>query len=265
MPTQLSFNLAQVLYGLPIAVLLVAASLLMLGFSELANWMGLRWRTERPEAGDAATLAGASLGILALLLAFSFSIALARYDARRAAVLDEANAIGSAANFALTLPRRSQRPIVALLRQYAAVRVGLGRPYDPSKLNRDVVESAKIQERLWQRAVAVTDAAPQSLQSYRFVNAVNDLNNVAERRITTLRVRIPLEVVIMLFGTSLVAMGFVGFHAGLSGKGRILSRVLMAVTIAALIMLIVDLDRPSRGLISVSVQPLVDALQGISN
>ena len=67
----------------------------------------------------------------------------------------------------------------------------------------------------------------------------------------------------MLIATAMVAMGFVGFQAGLGKKHLLLGRAVMSVTLAALIMLIVDLDRPSRGLITISVQPLVDALNGM--
>jgi hypothetical protein len=68
---------------------------------------------------------------------------------------------------------------------------------------------------------------------------------------------------LMLIGTAMVAMGFTGYNAGVFGATRILTTLIMSLTIALLIMLIVDLDRPFRGLIQVSVQALVDAARGI--
>jgi hypothetical protein len=112
---------------------------------------------------DIGTLTGAALGLLALLLAFSFSLALSRYDARRTLVLEEANAIGSTANFALMLPEPARKPILKMLRDYTEVRIGLGVPYDPAKLQRDIALSLQLQAALWQQAVAVSAAAPQSL------------------------------------------------------------------------------------------------------
>jgi hypothetical protein len=91
---------------------------------------------ERPE--EVTTFSASALGLLALLLAFSLSHALSRYEARRALILEEANAIGSTANFALMLPKQAQPEVIELLRRYVAVRVGLRRPYDPAKLERDV-------------------------------------------------------------------------------------------------------------------------------
>ena len=250
-------------YELSLLVLLAAAIILIAGAAQFGNWIGLRSHRAGTEETDAGTLAAAALGLLALLIAFSFSIALSRYDARREMVLEEANAIGSTANFALMLPHQAQRPILSLLRDYAAVRIGLGVPYDPRKMEKDIARSLKLQARLWQQAVSVTAAAPQSLPTYRFVASLNEMNNIHERRLTTLRNHIPVAVVLMLIGTAMVAMGFVGYHAGVAGADRLLASLLMSCTVAALIMLIIDLDRPYRGLIQVSVQPLVDAAQGI--
>ena len=166
----------------------------------------------RQRESDINTLAGAALGLLALLLAFSFSLALSRYEARRLLVLEEANAIGSTANFALMLPDPAQKPILGMLRDYAAVRTGLGMLYDPEKFQRDVRRSLELQARLWQQAVAVTAAAPQSLPSYRFVGSLNEMNNIHERRVTALNQHVPGAVMFLLVGVAMVAMGFTGYH-----------------------------------------------------
>ena len=68
-----------------------------------------------------------------------------RYDSRRNVVLEEANAIGSTANFALMLPQASQQPILSLLRDYAAVRIAFGVPFDPAKLQQDIARSLDLQ------------------------------------------------------------------------------------------------------------------------
>ena len=91
-------------FGLDMQVLYPVTIILIAGAAELGNRIGLRFRLARTENADVGTLAGASLGLLALLIAFSFSMAESRYDLRRGMVLEEANAIGSTANFALMLP-----------------------------------------------------------------------------------------------------------------------------------------------------------------
>jgi hypothetical protein len=161
------------------------------------------------------------------------------------------------------LPQPAQGPILSLLRDYTAVRITLGVPYDPLKLEQDIARSLDLQARLWQQAVAVTAANPQSLPAYRFVASLNEMNNIHERRLTALRNHVPVAVTFMLIGTAMVAMGFTGFNAGVIGARRRLITFIMCLTVALLIMMIVDLDRPYRGLIEVPVQSLVDAAQGI--
>ncbi len=246
-----------------LAVLCPVTIVLIAGAAEIGARIGLRSHRTEPEGRDIGTLTGAALGLLALLLAFSFSIALSRYDARRTMVLEEANAIGSTANFALMLPEPAQRPILSLLREYTGVRIALGTPYDPAKLQSDIARSLALQTQLWQQAVAVSAAAPQSLPAYRFVASLNEMNNIHERRITALRYKVPSAVMWMLIGIAMVAMGFTGYNAGVAGARRRAATMIMAVTVAALILLVVDLDRPARGLIQVPVQPLIDAAQGI--
>jgi hypothetical protein len=201
------------------------------------------------EKADVSTLASAALGLLALLIAFSFSMALSRYERRRDMVLEEANAIGSTANFTLMLPPSAQRPILSLLREYTAVRVALGVPYDSQKMGKDIARSLDIQARLWQQAAAVATAEPQSLPAYLFVSSLNEINNIHEKRLTALRNHVPVVVVLMLIGSAMVAMGFTGYNAGVTGAQRHLAGLIMSIMIAALIVLVIDLDRPYRGLI----------------
>jgi hypothetical protein len=251
------------LYGLDMLVLYPVTLILVAGAAELGNRIGLRLRETRTANTDVATIAAALLGLLALLIAFSFSMAESRYDKRRDLALEEAVTISSTANFALMLPQAAQEPILHLLRDYAAVRIALGVPFDPAKLEQDVARSLDLQARLWQQATVVTAANPQSLAAYRFVGSLNEMNNLHERRLTALRNHVPIAVSFMLVGMTMVAMGFTGYNTGLIGAKRRLTALIMSITVTLLIMLIVDLDRPYRGAIQVPVQALVDAAQGI--
>jgi hypothetical protein len=254
-------NVIDWMYQADLSVLYPVTALLIVGAAEIGAWLGRRGNASN--ATDISTLTGAALGLLALLLGFSFSLALSRFDARRTLVLEEANAIGSTANFALMLPETTQKPILSMLRDYTNVRIGLGVPYDPAKLERDITRSLDLQARLWKEAVAVTATAPQSLPTYRFVASLNEMNNIHESRLTALRYHVPGEVMFILIGVAKVAMGFSGYHAGgRETRGRV-ATLIMSLTVAVVIMLIVDLDRPARGFIEVSTQPLADATLGI--
>ena len=241
--------------GIALIVAIVAAA-------EIGILIGRRLSVASPDE-DAGSVANAVLGLLALLIAFTYAMALARYDARRQVVLEEANAIGSTANFALMLPQADQPPILELLRKYTKVRLDLGVPYDEGKLTQDVAKSTALLGQLWQQAVAITAAAPQSLPVYRYVGSLNETNNIAEKRITALRNHVPVIIVIMLSGTALIAMGFAGYSAGLNRVNRQVPMVIMSALLAFLIVMTQDLARPDRGAIEVSTQALMDALAGI--
>ena len=230
--------------------------------AELGILLG-RKVTTRTQSTELGTFTGASLGLLALLLGFSFSLALSRYDARRGWVLEEANAISSTANFALMLPNQSQRPILNLLREYVVIRRDLGIPYNPTKMKGDIAQSLAIQNTLWQQAVRLSDDDTRSLALHRFINSLNEMNNVHERRLTALRYHVPYAVTAILMGVAMLVIGFTGYHVGVSGARRNGSLLMMALMVTAVIMLIVDLDRPARGLIQVPVNALDDAVQGM--
>src|SRR5690348_9097131 len=124
-------------YERDLTVVYSAIIILIAGTAELGARIGRRFHRVATGGAEITTLTGAVLGLVALLLGFSFSFALSRYDARRTMVLEEANAISSTANFALMLPLPAQKPTLSLLRDYIVVRIGLGVPFDSSKLERD--------------------------------------------------------------------------------------------------------------------------------
>ena len=252
-----------ILYPVTIAIILAMAGLGGVFWYHVA-----RIRNTQSDAELGTPFTGAALGLLALLLGFSYSLALSRYDARRGWVLEEANAISSTANFALMLPIQAQRPFLNLLRRYAIVRRDLNIPFDPEKMAHDVALSVAIQTMLWQQATQLSkDISPSNMIEVfalnRFIASLNEMNNIHERRLTALRYRVPTAVTVVLVGVAMLVIAATGYHAGVTGARRHGSVVLMSVLVAIVIMMIIDLDRPTRGLIQVPTQALQDAIDGI--
>ncbi len=228
--------------------------------AEIGNRLGRGYARGRGDDADAGNVANAALGLLALLIAFTYSMALERYDLRRQAVLQEANAIGSTVHFALMLPRADQAPVIAALRDYAGLRLRLGAAGDAVAFAAEAARSGEIRADLWRRAVAAETAQPQNLGVFQFVQSLNDVNNAAEKRVAALRNHVPSAVSLMLAGTALVAMGFSGYGAGVAGVKRRFANLVMALLVSTLIALMLDLQRPGRGAIEVPTQPLQDTL-----
>ena len=94
---------------------------LFLVASEIGRWLGIR--TGARGGGDVSTLEGATLGLLALMIGFTFAMALSLFEGRREAVLSEANAIGTTALRARLLPAPHSSQILKLLSGYVQVRL----------------------------------------------------------------------------------------------------------------------------------------------
>jgi len=83
-----------------------AAVLIVVAAAEFGRWLGLSWRRRRSDAltAELLTLEGAALGLVALIIGFTFSMALTRFDARSKGVVDEANIIATTASRARAMP-----------------------------------------------------------------------------------------------------------------------------------------------------------------
>jgi drug/metabolite transporter (DMT)-like permease len=115
--------------------------------------------------------------------------------------------------------------------------------------------------RLWQQAAAVSE--PQSLPANRFINSLDEMNKIQERRLHALRYHVPNAFVLMLLAVAMITVGFTGYHSGLTQTRPRLGTLILAVTVAFVIVGLVDLDQPDRGLIREPHQALVDVAKAI--
>ena len=210
-----------------------------------------------------SSLATPSIGLLALIIGFTFSMALSRFEARRTAVLSEANAIGTAALRGEMLPEPFRSTVAPLFKEDAMIRVASGteRP-GSAKIDQAVQRSLEIQNELWRTGMAAAAANPRVVPSGLFIQALNTMIDVHEERLSAVRNQVPLVVFVLLEGIAIVAFAFEGYGLQLA---RVRSRAaiwIVAVMVGSAIMLVVDLDRPQSGFITVDQSPLLDFLGG---
>jgi hypothetical protein len=215
-------------------------------------------------SGNVATLESAVLGLLALMIAFTFAMALTRFEARRDAILNEANAIGTTALRARLLPEPHRSEVLKLLREYVTIRVDVTRRMPSrSELTAAVDQSNQLQEALWQQTKAIaaknTDVVPTGL----FIQTLNEMIDNQAKRLAVLRNRVPDTVMLALFAVATIAGAFAGYASGLDERRSRMPVYLMGLLIAGVILLIVDLDRPGVGFIDVSQQPMIDTAASI--
>jgi hypothetical protein len=219
--------------------------------------------TQKESDATVGAIVASELGLLAFMLAFSFQIVAGRFDLRRTALLNEANAIGTTYLRAAMLPHTQGAPIRQLLRDYVDIRLQAttGMPID--KVLR---RSEEIQEQLWTQAVAAAEFDTHSLPTELFIQSLNELIDLHSVRVmASLRNRMPLPVWIVLFGVGVLSFFTMGYQAGLARAGRSPATLVIALTFVAVIWLVADLDRPGEGFLHVSQDPLIDVRQMMSD
>lgn len=246
------------------AVLLIIAALL-LALAEAGFRLGLRLHTTGDVArkGQIGGIQGAVLGLLALLLGFTFAMAVDRYDTRRGLVLKEANAIGTTYLRASLLPDAHQAPVQDLLRRYVDLRLKY-QPLvdDPAKRAEGMRMSSDIEAELWKHAKEASKEAPNDITA-TFIETLNETIDVDAERIAAMRARIPGGVWLLLVMVAAFGCLTTGYGAGAEGARTMLGGLLMPMLITVVILLIFDISRPREGLIVISQQPLIELQKSI--
>jgi hypothetical protein len=256
-------QIAGPLDALPLGALFVFILAVVLLSVECGYRLGKYRRSRHEEEKEAplGTMVGATLGLLAFILAFTFGLAAARFDTRRQVLLNEANAIGTTYLRAGMLPDRAQQ-IRGLLRDYVGTRL---EAVQSGKVAEGVRRSEEIQQQVWLEAETVGQKNPNSIVVGLFVQSLNQMIDLhAERLQAGLRSRIPGAIWVGLFAVAALSLATMGYHAGLSGTRRSLAIVAVAVTFSVVIELIADLDRPQEGVLRISQQALLDVQRSMN-
>lgn len=249
--------------ALPLWALFIGILLVVLFSVEFGYRLGKYRRSRREEEKEAplGTMVGATLGLLAFVLAFTFGLAASRFDNRRQVLLDEANAIGTTYLRAGIVPERGEQ-IRGLLREYVSVRLDAVRSGD---LAEGIRRSEDIQQKVWTEAETVGNKNPNSIVVGLFVQSLNEMIDLHAKRVQAgVRSRIPGAIWVGLFSVACLSLATMGYHAGLSGTRRSLAILAVAVTFSVVIELIADLDRPFEGVLRVSQQALLDVQRSMN-
>src|SRR5512141_98285 len=240
---------------LPIWGLFVGTMLLVVASVEV----GYRWARRRQRDGTLETeapvgaMAGATLGLLAFLLAFTFGIAADAFHARKVALVNETGAIEMTYRLSSVIPEEHRAEIRTVLRDYVDERLrwANGTPDEPGRSAKDLLD------RLWKASAAVGAQSPGEVDV--FLGYVGRTIELQQERLTVReRSRIPGAYWAVLYIVAVLALSAVGYHGGVAGTGRSPVMLVVAIAFSAVILVIADLDRPGQGFINVSQQPMID-------
>ncbi len=256
-------------YTRMVPVLTLSLLLAMLCLLEVGRRLGRRWRAKAAAeavAGGGA-IKGAIFALLGLLMAFTLSGAAVRFDTRRQLIVEEANAIGTAYLRLDLLPTDAQPRLRERFRQYLMTRLDMYRKYLDSAATREALaRSVILQGEIWTQAVAgsrLQDAHPDTAKL--LLPALNAMIDITTTRSMARQTHTPMIIFAMLGGLALASALLAGHGMAGGTRGSWLHMGGFAVIMAAAVYVILDLEFPRQGFITVEAfdQVLVELLKSM--
>jgi hypothetical protein len=214
-------------------------------------------RRKSPDKTDVGLggMVGASLGLLAFLLAFIVGFGANINTERRHLVVDEANAIGTTYLRAGYLAEPYRIEARDLLREYTDLRLaGL----DPTQLAAVVARSEEIHNELWASAEKIAIESPSPTTGL-YLSSLNEvIDRHAERVAVGVDIRIAPSVLLGLYVVAVFTTFLVGMQSGDGEKRNYVAQIVLVLILAVVFLLIVDLDRAQEGLLQVNQQAMFD-------
>ena len=245
--------------GTAVALFLFVAIVVML---ELGRRFGLRGKAREKESAGTGALAGAVYGLLALIIAFTFSGATSRFDARRHLVVEEANAIGTAYLRVDMVPPAAQPPLRDSFRRYLDARIEAYRKLpDLAAARAELDRAAQFQGEIWagrwRHAGCPTATRPWSCCSCPRLNQMIDITTT---RTMATQIHPPVIIFVMLVLLALVSAVLAGHDLGHGEGSRWLHTLGYAAILSVTVYVIIDIEFPRLGFIRIDAidQVLVD-------
>ena len=233
----------------------------------LAWEAGARWRQRSAgsDDGDAGHgyILSAVLGLLALLIAFTFGLALNRFETRRELVVREANAISTAEMRAHLLDAEPATRLSGLLHDYARVRLQYGEARAAQKPPL-LAASADLRARIQAETLAALQPLRTTPLAPALASAVNDTLDIGVEREAAHAARLPSVVMAILVVYAAVAAAVLGYAVGVSHRQHRLESALLFVLLSLALCLVLDLDRARDGAIQVSQAPMRQLVAGFA-
>lgn len=243
----------------PMWLLVVATFAALIVAYVVGSWLRARRQPAAASSSDDEAnydgyIVSGVVGLLALLMGFTFGLAVDRFDARRTLVVTESNDIGTTYLRAQTFPEPHRAELSRLLTEYVDVRLTLSRSTDPKQTARLVEESDALHARLWAETIAAIAPTRDDVAS-SFMESMNATIDDAAARKAARLAHVPQRVFVVLLGYMLVTSGVLGYVISERRRGAV---VMLLALLTVSYLLIVDIDSPNRGGVRESQEAMVD-------
>ena len=254
-----------IFYQMPYWVSGLLFVVVLLGALE-AGYRICRWRVRTTgESGrkDEGDLVLASMyTLLGLVLAFTYAFAVGRADLRKQAVIDEANAIGTAFLRVGMAPEPTRTELRTLLLDFARTRVLTAETTGSmDKLRKAHARTLQAQSKIWPATERMVKAKPAGPVEVSIVQSINEVLDMGTKSRAVHFDRLPGIVLLMLVFIAGASVAITGFNAGLSGRMNRWGLTSLVLVLAAVMLVITDFDRPVRGLVQLSQRSLEDVIR----
>ena len=242
-----------ILTGMPIflvtALFIVG---LLVACIEAGRYFRLRRREEKASSG-LGTIDGAVFGLMALLLGFSFSGAVSRFDTRRDLIVQETNAIGTAWLRVDLLPEATQPQIRNDFRGYLDARIAFYENLGPdrAKAMDQLALSEKLQTKIWAESISAAEQSSSNAVLTLVAGSLNEMIDITTTRLVALQTHPPLPIYVTLVLLAMASCLIAGFGMGDIDKRPWLHTAVFALALFLTVYMIIDLEFPRVGIIRI--------------
>ncbi len=241
--------------GSPVWLAALLVAVLFFGGGQFGFFSARRTALNAAESSAFGVVQTTAFTLLSLLLAFSFSLALSRYDARRELVTKEANAIGTAILRADLLYPEAGTQERALLKDYLSERLAYLSAGDEAEQAAAETRAAALQGRMWAIAAAEVQRGRRSTATPLFVTSLNEAFDISVMQRAAQRAHVPDLIVYILIVLVLIAGTLFG-TTWKTWRSTLLAAVALSVMFGAVFGAVIDLDQPQAGTIRVDLTAL---------
>jgi hypothetical protein len=243
----------------PVVVLVFSFLLLWLA-GRLGTWFRTRkQKLDESASADAGLILGATLTLLGLIIGFTFSMALSRYEERKHLEAEEANAIGTEYVRGDVLPAGDAQRLHALLAQYTKQRILFYEATHEQQLRRVNADTAQLQKELWSAVVGPANSQTTPLTALA-VSGMNDVLNSQGYTQAAWWNRIPASAWVLMVTIALCCNLLIGYSTRRTAAESVMFLVL-SLMVAVSFFLISDIDSPRGGIIRVEPENLMTISQ----
>jgi len=249
---------------IPLWMVLLGSVVSLVAFIEVGIKLAtnIKGKPVKAQTAQVRAIMGASLGLLAFMLAFSFSMAQRHFEVRTQSFMLEVNAISSAYRGADLLDNATRPVAKNLLQQFVAIRMEMMQQKGSSDMTRVlelVKDSDRLHDKLWSLAESAMEDPVNSESTGIFSQSVLAMINAQDARLqAVLFNRISPVIWVTLFIMAILSMIIMGYQAGLTGARSGIATWTLAMTFSVVMALVMDLDRPNQSLFSMNQQLMVD-------